>query len=46
MEPSPLEPPVAARRPITKIHHVHERTDDYEWLRDKESPEVIAHLEA
>jgi oligopeptidase B len=46
MEPSPLEPPVAARRPVTKIHHGHERTDDYEWLRDKESPEVIAHLEA
>lgn len=31
---------------MTKVHHGHERVDDYEWLRDKDSPEVISHLEA
>jgi len=39
-------PPVAARRPVTSEHHGHVRVDDYEWLREKESPEVVAHLEA
>ena len=39
-------PPTAARRPVTSEHHGHQRVDDYEWLREKESPEVVAHLEA
>jgi oligopeptidase B len=39
-------PPIAARRPVTSTHHGRSRTDDYEWLRDKDDPEVIAHLEA
>lgn len=43
--PSPV-PPVAERRPTTAEHHGHVRTDDYEWLREKEAPEVLAHLEA
>jgi len=38
--------PRAPRRPVTRSHHGHDFVDDYEWLRDKESPEVIAHLEA
>lgn len=38
--------PVAPRRPTTRTHHGDTVTDDYEWLRDKESPEVVAHLEA
>lgn len=42
----PAAPPVAARRPLTREHHGHRRTDDYEWLREKESPEVVAYLEA
>ena len=46
MEHSPLEPPVAARRPVTSVHHGHERTDDYEWLRAKDDAEVVAYLEA
>jgi oligopeptidase B len=41
-----MEPPVAARRPVTQVHHGHKRTDDYEWLREKGNPEVIAYLEA
>jgi oligopeptidase B len=55
--PSPPEPealeaaeapqaPVAPRRPSPRTHHGETVDDDYEWLRDKESPEVVAHLEA
>ena len=40
------QPPTAPRRPVTSEHHGHVRVDDYEWLREKESPEVVAHLEA
>lgn len=40
------QPPIATPRPVTTVHHGHERTDDYEWLRAKDDPEVIAHLEA
>jgi oligopeptidase B len=39
-------PPVADRRPVTTEHHGRSRTDEYDWLREKESPEVVAHLEA
>ncbi|GAA1770246.1 S9 family peptidase [Nocardioides hankookensis] len=45
MQRSPV-PPVADRRPTSTEIHGHTRTDDYEWLRDKESPEVTAYLEA
>ncbi|GAB2878681.1 S9 family peptidase [Nocardioides pacificus] len=38
--------PVADRRPVETTHHGETRVDDYEWLRDKDSPEVTAHLEA
>ena len=43
---TPTGPPVAARRPVTTEHHGRRRTDDFDWLREKESPEVLAHLEA
>ncbi len=46
MSRPPLLPPVAERRPVTSVHHGHERIDEFEWLRAKESPEVLAHLEA
>jgi len=39
-------PPIAAKKPQQRVHHNDVYVDDYEWLRDKESPEVIAHLEA
>ena len=42
----PATPPVAARRPQTRTHHGDTFADPYEWLRDKEDPEVLAHLEA
>ena len=38
--------PVAARRPVERTHHGDTFVDDYEWLRDKESPDTIAYLEA
>jgi oligopeptidase B len=38
--------PVAARRPAPRTHHGDTFDDPYEWLRAKEDPEVIAHLEA
>jgi len=34
------------RRPQTRTHHGDTFDDPYEWLREKESPEVVAHLEA
>ena len=42
----PETPPVVARRPSTREIHGRTRTDDYEWLREKESDEVTALLEA
>ncbi len=41
-----MQPPVADRRPVTSEHHGQTRTDDYEWMRTKQEPEVIAYLEA
>jgi len=38
--------PVAKRRPITRVHHGDVFVDPYEWLRDKDDPEVIGYLEA
>ena len=39
-------PPVAAKLPETTTLHGDTRVDDYAWLRDKNDPAVIAHLEA
>ncbi|GAB2990847.1 S9 family peptidase [Nocardioides montaniterrae] len=41
-----MQPPIAARRPVTTTHHGIDRTDEYDWLRDKDDPEVLAYLEA
>jgi oligopeptidase B len=38
--------PVAERKPITRIHHGDVFVDPYEWLRDKDNPEVIGYLDA
>lgn len=38
--------PVAKKVPFERTHHGHTFVDDYEWMRQKDSPEVIAHLEA
>jgi oligopeptidase B len=39
-------PPLARREPVEHILHGDRRMDHYDWLRHKESPEVLAHLEA
>ena len=41
-----LEPPLA--RPVPRVQTVHgeSRIDEYHWLRNREDPEVLAHLEA
>jgi oligopeptidase B len=43
---APAAAPRPARRPVARTHHGDTFEDPYEWLRDKDSPEVIAHLEA
>ena len=39
-------PPVARRDPQTRVIHGRELEDPYHWLRDRDAPEVRAHLEA
>ncbi|MDP5227520.1 MULTISPECIES: S9 family peptidase [Arthrobacter] len=39
-------PPVARKVPTSRTHHGDTFVDDYEWLREKENPEVVAHLKA
>src|SRR6478752_8952878 len=41
-----LLPPVAAIVPTTRTFHGDSFVDSYEWLRDKESPDTLAYLEA
>jgi len=38
--------PVAPTRPVRRSHHGDDVDDPYEWLRAKDDPAVIAHLEA
>ena len=40
------ELPRAERRPLERTHHGDTFVDHYEWLRDKESPDTLAYLEA
>ena len=45
-EPTPVHPPVAKVIPRSETVHGEERTDNYFWLRERGSAEVIAYLEA
>ena len=45
-ETAPDHPPVAEPRRVTTEHHGRTRTDDYDWLRAKDDPDVTAYLEA
>lgn len=38
--------PIPERKPHKLSLHNHVRTDDYFWMRDRENPEVIEHLNA
>jgi oligopeptidase B len=42
---SVVQPPLARRQPTVTTIHGYELADDYAWLREKDSPEVIAWLE-
>ena len=37
-----LQPPVAARQPVLTELHGHILQDDYAWMRDKTSPQLLA----
>ena len=39
-------PPIAKKIPTTCTTHNHQRFDDYAWLRQKDSPEVMDYLHA
>lgn len=41
-----ITPPVAKKVPHERTHHGDTFVDNYEWLREKESVEVIEHLKA
>src|ERR1700722_7664304 len=41
-----LSPPLARREPVETVLHGDRRVDHCAWLRQKDNPEVIAHLEA
>ncbi|GAD82816.1 protease II [Nocardia asteroides NBRC 15531] len=41
-----MSAPIAKKVPVERVHHGDTFVDEYEWLRDKEDPEVIAYLEA
>jgi oligopeptidase B len=40
------QPPLARREPVEHLLHGDRRIDHYAWLREKQSPEVIAYLNA
>ena len=41
-----VQPPAAAKRPVERSHHGDTFVDDYEWMRAKDDPELLAYLEA
>jgi oligopeptidase B len=43
---APVQPPIARRDPTPTTLHGVTLEDDYRWLRDKQSPEVLAYLNA
>jgi len=42
---STAAPPLARREPVEHVVHCDRRVDHYDWLRHKESPEVLAYLD-
>jgi oligopeptidase B len=41
-----VNPPIADRRPVERVHHSDVFIDDFEWMRDKDSPDTVAYLDA
>jgi oligopeptidase B len=46
MDQEGSRPPVPARHPVVRSAHGEDRIDEYAWLRNRDDPAVIAHLEA
>ena len=46
MTESIITPPTARQNPTPVTLHGHTLEDNYRWMRDKDSPEVLAHLQA
>ncbi|WP_035775708.1 S9 family peptidase [Arthrobacter sp. H5] len=46
MDPMTATPPIARKIPTERMHHGDTFIDEYEWLRAKESAEVVDHLKA
>src|SRR5699024_6983067 len=46
VEPMTFTPPTAARQPVCAVYHGVELVDHWDWLKDPDNPETIAHLEA
>ncbi len=46
MTESIIRPPQARQEPTPTTLHGHTLEDNYRWMRDKSSPELLAHLEA
>jgi oligopeptidase B len=46
MDQEGSRPPVPARHPVVRAAHGDDRIDEYAWLRNRDDPAVIAHLEA
>jgi oligopeptidase B len=46
MTESIITPPTARQEPTPTTLHGHTLEDNYRWMRDKDSPEVLAHLQA
>ncbi|MEO8736626.1 MAG: S9 family peptidase [Edaphobacter sp.] len=46
MTQSAITPPTARKEPSPTTLHGHTLEDNYRWMRDKDSPEVIAYLQA
>ncbi|MGC5629835.1 S9 family peptidase [Georgenia sp. Z1344] len=40
------QPPAPRHVEHHRVHHGHDVVDPFDWMRDKESPELLAHLEA
>ena len=43
---SDIKAPVPRKHPTTRTFHGRDFVDNYEWMRDKESEELMAHLKA
>ena len=41
-----IRPPQPPKRPKTLTQHGHDRVDHYYWMKQRQDPEVLAHLEA